>query len=57
MAVGGDTAVGTSFWFHALFSGILPAQTPELTMLMGKRAPSSLFEKISMLVSVKSVSM
>lgn len=42
-AVGSDATVGTSARLCAFPKGMLPAQTPLDTMLMGKRAPSSLY--------------
>lgn len=41
-AVGSDATVGTSLRSWAFDSGIHSAHTPEETMLMGNRAPSSL---------------
>lgn len=41
-AVGREATVGTSLSSWARESGMHSAHTPEETMLMGKRAPSSL---------------
>lgn len=41
-AVGSDATVGTSLRSCAFESGMHSAHTPEATMLIGNRAPSSL---------------
>lgn len=42
-AVGREATVGTSFNACAFSKGMLSAHTPDETMLIGKRAPSSLW--------------
>lgn len=51
-AVGSDATVGTSSRLWAFDSGMHSAQTPDETMLNGKRAPSSLKQKEMLAISL-----